>query len=42
MRKAVDDLLSSYSVRVVMLQEMRIEIDYTCAVLLANQDTKVF
>jgi hypothetical protein len=42
MRKAVDDLSSSCSVRVMMLQEMRIQIDYTCTVLLANQDTEVF
>jgi hypothetical protein len=42
MRKAVDNLLSSYSVRVVILQEIRIKINYTCTVLLANQDTKVF
>jgi hypothetical protein len=42
MRKAVDNLLLSYSVRIIMLQEMRIKIDYTYVVLLANQDTKVF
>jgi hypothetical protein len=36
MRKVVNNLLLSYSVYVVMLQEMRIKINYTYIVLLAN------